>query len=107
MSQRAYSRIENDQSKPTYDQLKRIIDVLNVTMGEIEKWDGQSVFGNYINPANGQLNHARAFTEEERKLYQQLLAQKDTENQLLKEEIAYFKAMIDRLLGSKNTMANS
>jgi transcriptional regulator with XRE-family HTH domain len=102
MSQQAYSRLENDRSKPTYDQLKRITDVLNVSMEDLEKWDGKSVFYNYGNHSNGQINNHKSLSEEERNLYQQLLAQKEYENHSLKGELAYFRATVDKLLPTKN-----
>ncbi len=98
MSQQAYSRIENDQTQPSHEQMKKITETLGMSLENFDKWDGKLVFNNFGNPSNGQINHFKALSEDERGLYQQLLDQKDAEIAQLKEEIAYLKTVIDRVL---------
>ena len=99
MSQQAYSRLENDQTKPTHEQLKKVADALGVSLEDLEKWDGKFVFNQFGSTSqNGQINHFKALAEEERGLYQQLLDQKDTEIVHLKEEITRLHSLLDRVL---------
>lgn len=56
------------------------------------------MFNNFGNPSDGQVNQFKAVSVEKRGLYQQLLAQNEAENSHLKDEIAYLKTVIDRML---------
>ena len=99
MSQQAYSRLETDQTQPTYDQMKKLTEALGISLEDLNKWDGKFVFNNFGNPSNGQVNQFKSLVDDERGLYQQLIAQKDTEIGHLKDEVAYLKTVIDRLMG--------
>ncbi len=100
MSQQAYSRLETDQTKPTHDQMKKLTEALGISLEDLDKWDGKFVFNNFGNPSNnGQINQFKSLVEDERGLYQQLVAQKDTEIGHLRDEVAYLKTVIDRLMG--------
>lgn len=89
MTQQAYSRIENDQTKVTHDQLKKITEALGISIEELEKWDGTFVFNNFGNPAS-QIQFSQSNDKLEQ-LYEKVISQKDA-------EITYLKSVIDRML---------
>jgi transcriptional regulator with XRE-family HTH domain len=91
LSQRAYSSIENGQTQLTVERLYEIAEALKVSIGEIIGVENQNVFNNNFN--NHALHnkgnlvfHQDAF-DEQRNLYERLLASKDDEIKTLKERL--------------------
>jgi transcriptional regulator with XRE-family HTH domain len=93
ISQRAYSSLENGQTQLTVDRLVDVAEALQVNIGEIIGYDNQYVYNNnFKNNATqnkGNLVFNQDNFEEQRQLYERLLAQKD-------EEITFLKRLIEK-----------
>lgn len=93
ISQRAYSSLENGQTQLTVDRLVDVAEALQVNIGEIIGHDNQYVYNNNFNnnatQNKGNLVFNQDNFEEQRQLYERLLAQKE-------EEIAFLKRLIEK-----------
>jgi transcriptional regulator with XRE-family HTH domain len=93
ISQRAYSSLENGQTQLTVDRLVDVAEALQVNIGEIIGYDNQYVYNNNFNnnatQNKGNLVFNQDNFEEQRQLYERLLAQKE-------EEIAFLKRLIEK-----------
>ena len=94
LSQGAYSKIELGESEVSYSRLEKISSILGLKPEDVISFNDQMVFNISNNPNGGNVfSHInqQSISESEKKLY---------ENQidLLKEENAHLKKMIERLL---------
>lgn len=84
ISQKAYSKIENGDTKLTVDHLMKISEVLEVSPNELFNSDSFSIYNNY-HTHNGEGIVINKHTSEKIiELYDQLLKAKDDEIELLK-----------------------
>jgi len=105
MSLRSYQSLECGETKLDIERLERIATILETSMEELLRPEGvvihQEVNDNAYDNKNG-LFYNYGIGED---MLNKLLAAKDAEIQLLKEEIQYLKETIDKLLdavGKKN-----
>ena len=92
ISQRAYSSIENGQTQLTVERLFEIIKILDTSLPEIFEYEGGSVFNNNFNDTTsknqvGNFYDTKNF-EEERKLYERIIAMKEEEIAFLRSQLA-------------------
>jgi transcriptional regulator with XRE-family HTH domain len=98
VSQQTYSRLENNQAKPAYEHIKLLTSMFDISMEDLDKWDGNFVLSGCRNLANNQFNHSLVVIEGEKNFWQQLIEQKEQENQLLIGEIVHLKMLFHMLL---------
>jgi transcriptional regulator with XRE-family HTH domain len=94
LTQGAYSKIELGESEISLSRLEKIAAILNLKPEEIIAFNEQMVF-NVMNNQNGgnvfgDINN-NGLSEQERRLYQDQI-------QLLKDEVAYLKQMLEKVL---------
>ena len=94
MSQTGYSKIERDETDITINRLRQIAKILNMNIQDILGFDEKIILIGSVNDQataiqNGIVISSESF-DRERKLYEDQI-------QLLKEENAYLKNIIDRL----------
>ncbi len=90
VSQKTYSNIENAGNNITYEKIIRIADILEISVPNMLELNPE-VFLNNTHQRGGisQLNTSVSYNylnEEQAKLYERLLAEKDTIIELLKEQ---------------------
>lgn len=93
VSQSAYSKMELGESEVTYNRLEKISEILEMKPEEVISFNESMVF-NVMNNQNGgnvfgDINNTISDTE--RQLYQDQI-------NLLKEEVAYLKKMLEKVL---------
>lgn len=92
LDQSAYSRLEKGETKITIDRLTKIASVLDIDPEDIFSFDESQIFN--ITTQNGHNGYIiNIISDNERKLYEGQI-------QLLKEEIAYLKQTLDKLLSN-------
>ncbi len=88
LSQRAYSSIENGQTQLTVERLYEIAEALQVSIGEIIGVENQNVYNNNFNNHalnnKGNLVFKQDAFDEQRSLYERMLALKDEQIKELK-----------------------
>ncbi|GJH40804.1 hypothetical protein RCZ04_13540 [Capnocytophaga sp. HP1101] len=94
ISQRAYSSIENGKTQLTVERLFEIIKILDTSLPEIFEYEGGSVLHNNFNDTatknkGGDLIYNKQSFEEERKLYERIIAMKE-------EEIAFLRNQLNK-----------
>lgn len=91
LTQRAYSSIENGKTQLTVDRLINIAKVLDVSVIEILDLQSSTVFNNNFNNNathnQGNLIFKKDDFEEQRKLYERIIAIKDSEIEFLRTQI--------------------
>ena len=93
ISQRAYSSIENGQTQLTVERLFEIIKILDTSLPEVFEYEGGSVLHNNFNDTatknkGGNLICNNKGFDEERKLYERIIAMKEEEIAFLRSQIA-------------------
>lgn len=87
ISQKAYSKIENSQTKLTVEHLLKIADALEVSINKILASDGNTVHNNFSTHNGEGIVVNKATSEKLVELYEKLLASKDNEIKILTELI--------------------
>ena len=91
ITQSAYSKIELGETEVSYSKLNKIAEVLGMSPEEIMTFNEQMIFNIMHNQTGNGFVINKGFTENEKILYENQIA-------LLKEEIAYLKKVLDKLL---------
>jgi len=91
LSQSAYSKIELGETELTYNKLQRIAEILKMTPEEITTFNEQMIFNIMHNQTGNGFVINKGINDNEKKLYEDQIA-------LLKEEVAYLKKIMDKLL---------
>ena len=87
ITQKAYSNIENNQTRLTVDNLLRITQILEISINKILGYDENPVYNNF-NTHNGEGIVINKLTSDKLiELYEKLLKSKDEEILYLKEKI--------------------
>jgi transcriptional regulator with XRE-family HTH domain len=96
MSQSGYAKIERDEVSINLDKLEHIATILEINLFDILGFDEKLIFNN--TPTRQKTNAffyiKNKVSEKERELY-------ESQIQVLKDELIYFKTIIDKLV-SKN-----
>ena len=89
MSQRQFSRIENDQAEVTLSKLGEIVSVLEVSVSELLGFDEKNIFQNCAN-ANGTASYEtyNAFPKELKEQYESRIAH-------LEEEVVFLRKHLE------------
>jgi transcriptional regulator with XRE-family HTH domain len=99
MSLRSYQSLEIGETKLDLERLGRIAEVLETSMEELLRPEGVVINQEIKDTATGNSNNGMVYNygigDE---MLSKLLAAKDSENQLLRNEIQYLKEKIDQLL---------
>jgi len=85
MSQKAYSKIENGDTKLTVDHLLKISEVLEVNLNELLNSESLSIYNNYHTHNGEGIVINKQASEKVTELYEKLLKAKDGEIELLKQ----------------------
>ena len=93
ITQSTYSRIETDEHKLTVDVLKRIAEVLDVSIGDIVSNEPIIIQNNASNQGT-QIARNENFYADQKELYEKIITAKDA-------EIARMQNIIDQLLDSR------
>ena len=91
ITQSAYSKMEQGETEVSYSKLSKIAEVLGMAPEEIMTFNEQMIFNVMHNQTGNGFVVNKGFTENERKLYEDQIAQ-------LKEEVSYLKKVLDKLL---------
>ena len=91
ITQSAYSKMELGETELSYSKLTKIAEVLGMAPEEIMTFNEQMIFNVMHNQTGNGFVVNKGFTENEKKLYEDQIAQ-------LKEEITYLKKVLDKLL---------
>ncbi|MCL2327635.1 MAG: helix-turn-helix transcriptional regulator [Bacteroidetes bacterium] len=87
ISQTSYTKIEQGETKLTVERLQKIANILNVTLNELLELEPQSFHQEiHNNESITAISHQKAedLYQENRKIYEQLIACKDEQIALLK-----------------------
>ena len=97
LNQSSYSKIETGETDISYSRLEKIASVLGMKPEDVVSFNEQMVF-NVMNNQNGQnglvINNSNQLPTNEKSLY-------DNQINTLKEEIAYLKSLLDKLMNKK------
>jgi transcriptional regulator with XRE-family HTH domain len=99
ISPQAYSKIERNETKLDMERLKQIADIFGVSVEAIEQFDDKNLFFNHMQECkdsvtiNNYYNSDQAVFEKIIEQQKELIAQQ-------KEEIAFLRGQLDRLLKS-------
>lgn len=95
LSQSAYSKLELGETEMTYSKLERVAEILGMRPEEVIAFNESMVF-NVMNNQTGQgfVINNNQLSEIEKNLYVQQI-------DLLKEEVAYLKRMLEQVLGKE------
>jgi len=87
ISQTAYTKIERRETKLTVDRLQKIAEILEVQLGELLELEPQSFHQEIHNNIGTAITHQKVETlyQENREVYEKLLAAKDEQIALLKK----------------------
>ena len=90
ISQTAYTKIERRETKLTIDRLQKIAEILEVQLGDLLEVEPQSFHQEIHNNTGTAITHQKVETlyQENREVYEKLLAAKD-------EQIALLKKMLE------------
>lgn len=91
---RSYQNLESGTTRLDLERLAQIADVLETPMEDLLKQEGIFIHQEIKETSNGFVYHYGVGNE----VLDKLLAAKDGETQLLKEEIKYLKEKIDQLI---------
>jgi transcriptional regulator with XRE-family HTH domain len=87
ISQKAYSKIENGETKLTVDNLLKISKVLEVNLNELFSTDSFSIYNNYHTHNGEGIVVNKQTSEKVQELYERLLKSKDEEIKLLRDRL--------------------
>ncbi|WP_435356587.1 helix-turn-helix domain-containing protein [Emticicia sp. SJ17W-69] len=86
MTPSGYGKIERNESEVTYQKLEKIAEVLGIKIEDIVNFNEKMVFNimNNNTSNNGYVVNNNSISDNEKKLYEQLIEQLREENKLLK-----------------------
>lgn len=86
MTPSGYGKIERNESEVTYQKLEKIAEVLGIKIEDIVNFNEKMVFNimNNNNSNNGYVVNNNSISDNEKRLYEQLIEQLREENRLLK-----------------------
>jgi transcriptional regulator with XRE-family HTH domain len=93
MTPSGYGKIERNESEVSYQKLEKIAEVLGIKVEDIVSFNESLVFNvmhNQTGITNGYVVNNHSVSDNEKKLYEDMIAQ-------LKEEVATLKKIIDKL----------
>lgn len=103
MSLRSYQSIESGETKLDIERLERIAGILETSMEELLRPEGYYIHQEIQKGGNGPgVNFGSDNTYNygiQKEIVDKLIAAKDSEIQLLKDEVKYLKEKMDQLLG--------
>lgn len=85
VSQKAYSKIETNQTKLSVDNLLKIAEILETSVNKILEIDGSTIYNNYSTHTGEGIVINKTTSEKIIELYDRLLKAKDDEIAALKE----------------------
>ena len=91
ITQSAYSKIELGETEVSYSKLNKIAEVFGMSPEDIMTFNEQMIFNVMHNQTGNGFVINKGFTENEKVLYEDQIAQ-------LKDEIVYLKKVLDKLL---------
>ncbi|MCE5214667.1 MAG: helix-turn-helix domain-containing protein [Methanobacterium sp.] len=94
MNIRSYQNLESGATKLDLERLAQIADVLETPTEDLLRQDGVYIHQEIRETSNGFVYHYGI----EEEMLNRLLAAKDAENQLLRDEIKYLKDKIDQFM---------
>ena len=100
ITQNAYSRIENNQTRLTADRLEKLAIILNVSLLELlsEKEPVIQFSETVVPPATVKDEHWKEMIESTRQLYGQVISGKDEKIAILETEISFLRKERDRII---------
>lgn len=92
MTPSGYGKIERDETEVSYQKLEKIAEVLGINVEDIINFNEKLVFNimHNQNSNNGYVINNSSLTDNEKKLYEQIIAQQ-------KEEIENLRRIIEKL----------
>ncbi len=89
MTPSGYGKIERNESEVTYQKLEKIAEVLGIKIEDIVNFNEKMVFNimNNNNSNNGYVVNNNSISDNEKRLYEELIAQLKEENSTLKKFI--------------------
>jgi len=91
ISQSAYSKIELGETEVSYNKLNRIAEILGMSIDEISTFNEQMIFNVMHNQTGNGFVVYKGVSENEKRLYEEQIAQ-------LKSENNYLKRVLDKML---------
>ena len=100
MSLRSYQSLEIGETKLDLERLEKISNVLETSMEELLRPEGVIIHQEIKDSGRGSASAGDIINnyEADQEIWEKLIAAKDSENELLKEENKYLKEKIDQLL---------
>ncbi|MBS1665298.1 MAG: helix-turn-helix transcriptional regulator [Bacteroidetes bacterium] len=100
ITQNAYSRIENNQTRLTADRLEKLAAILNVSLMELlsEKEPVIQFSETTATPPPAKDEHWKEMIENTRQLYGQVICSKDEKIAHLENEISFLRKERDRIM---------
>jgi transcriptional regulator with XRE-family HTH domain len=89
MTQAGYGKIERDESEVSYQKLSKIADILKVSVEDIINFNEKMIFNVMHNQTGNGYVVNNGLSDQEKKLYQQIIDQQ-------KEEILFLKKIIEQ-----------
>lgn len=103
MSLRSYQSLESGETKLDLERLGQIAKILETTIEELLKQEGVFINQEIKDGGRGSASAGDIYNnfEADREVWEKLIAAKDSENELLREENKYLKEKLDQLLKNK------
>lgn len=100
MSLRSYQSLESGETKLDVERLERIAAILETSMEELLRPEGVIIHQEIRDSGRGSASAGDIYNnfEADKEIWEKLIAAKDSEIQLLKDEVKYLKEKIDQLL---------
>lgn len=86
ISQRQFSRIENNETDINLSKLEKISDILEVSLNQLLGFDEKFIFKNCENAFGNNQNYY-AFSEKERELYEKRISHLENETLFLRNQL--------------------
>lgn len=100
MSLRSYQSLECGETKLDIERLERIAEILETNIEELLRSEGVIIHQEIKDSGRGSASAGDIYNnyEADKEIWEKLVAAKDSEIQLLKEEVKYLKEKMDQLL---------
>ena len=89
MTQAGYGKIERNESEVTYPRLEKIAEILKVTVEDIINFNEKMIFNVMHNQTGNGYVVNNGLSDQEKKLYEQIISQQ-------KDEILFLKKIIEQ-----------
>ncbi len=101
MSLRSYQGLECGETKLDIERLERIAEILELNIEELLQQEGVIIHQEIRDNGRGSASSGDIYNnyEGDIKVWEKLVTSKDSEIQILKDEIKYLKEKVDQLLG--------